>query len=148
MANIEFALPADVGAKPKRRRPKHIPKPQPISRAQLDGRLGAAKRFDTIVSGIATDLGGENNLTTVQRYLVDAFAGAAIHVNHLNARMLLGEEVDLTQHATAVSTLVRLASRIGTTRVAKEINGKSPLDVYLDEKAETIESNKDDEVVA
>ena len=48
--------------------------------------------------------------------LVEAFAGAAVHVHDLNARLLLGEEVDITAHASAISTMVRIASRIGVHR--------------------------------
>ena len=70
-------------------------------------------------------------------------AGAALNVHDINARLLLGEKVDLTKHSTAVGTLVRLAQRIGTTRIAKQING-STLSDYLDGRAES----KDDEIVA
>jgi hypothetical protein len=93
-----------------------------ISRDRLDRRTAAAKQFDSIASGIVADLGGEANLSIVARHLVEAFAGIALHVNNLNAHLLLGKEVDLTEHATAISTMVRLASRIGITRVARDIS--------------------------
>lgn len=92
-----------------------------LTRANLDGRTKARKQFDAIAEGIAQDLGGEDRLSTVTRHLVEAFAGAAVHVHDLNARLLLGEEVDITAHASAISTMVRIASRIGTQRVAKEV---------------------------
>jgi hypothetical protein len=53
--------------------------------------------------------------------LVEAFAGAAVHVHDLNARLLLGEKVNILEHSTAISTLVRIASRLGTERVAREV---------------------------
>jgi hypothetical protein len=88
-----------------------------LSRDALDGRTKARKQFDAIASGIAADLGGEDRLSTVQKHLVEAFAGCALTLNDINARALLGEPVDLLAYSQAVSTLVRIASRIGIARV-------------------------------
>jgi hypothetical protein len=111
---------------------KYLGKTRLISRSQLDHRTKAAQEFDQIASAIASDLGGEDRLSTVQKHLVEAFAGAAIHVNDLNARLLLGQEVDILEHSQAISTMVRIASRIGVHRLAKDI---SPLavDDYIEQ---------------
>jgi hypothetical protein len=101
-----------------------------LTRASIDGRTRARKQFDAIAEGIAQDLGGQAQLSTVQRHLVEAFAGAAIHVHDLNARLLLGEEVDIMDHSQAISTMVRIASRIGIHRVAREVTPPS-LQEYL-----------------
>jgi hypothetical protein len=58
----------------------------------------------------------------VQRHLVEAFAGAALHVSDLNARLLLGEKIDVTGHSQVISTLVRIASRIGIHRLARDVS--------------------------
>jgi hypothetical protein len=92
-----------------------------LTRNNLDGRTKARKQFDAIAKGIAADLGGEDRLSTVQRHLIEAFAGAAVHVHDLNARLLLGEEVDTLVHSQVISTMVRIASRIGTQRVARDV---------------------------
>jgi hypothetical protein len=92
-----------------------------LSRANLDGRTRARKNFDAIAEGIARDLGGEARLSTVQKHLVEAFAGAAVHVHDLNAHLLLGREVDVAAHSHAISTMVRVAQRIGVRRVARDI---------------------------
>jgi hypothetical protein len=106
-----------------------------LVREQIDGRTKARKQFDAIAEGIAEDLGGELHLSTVQRHLIEAFAGAAIHVHDLNARLLLGEQVDITAHASAISTMVRIASRIGMGRVARDVTPPDPLQ-YAREAAE------------
>jgi hypothetical protein len=107
-----------------------------LTREALDGRTVARRRFDAIAEGIAEDLGGEDRLSTVQRTLIEAFAGAAVHVHDLNARLLLGQEVDITAHASAISTMVRIASRIGTRRVARDdVSPPDPLQ-YAREAAE------------
>jgi hypothetical protein len=87
----------------------------------LDGRTRARRQFDAIAKGIAADLGGEDLLSTVEQHLVDAFAGAAVHVHDLNARLLRGDKVDILAHSQAVSMMVRVASRIGLKRVARDI---------------------------
>jgi hypothetical protein len=92
-----------------------------LSRQVLDGRTVAARQFDHIAASISQDLGGADRLSTIQKHLVEAFAGCAVHVHDLNARMLLGEKVDLAEHAQAVTTLVRVASRLPIGRVAKQI---------------------------
>jgi hypothetical protein len=83
--------------------------------------LTAGLKFDAIASGIAEDLGGNDRLTTVQKHLVEAFAGVALAVSDLNARLLLGEEVDILEQSQAVSSMVRVAQRIGINRVPKNI---------------------------
>jgi hypothetical protein len=88
-----------------------------LTRSSLDGRTKARKQFDAIAEGIAADLQaelrGEGKLSTIQRHLIEAFAATCVVLQSLNARLLLGEEVDLTDQSQAVSALVRLASRLG-----------------------------------
>jgi hypothetical protein len=98
-----------------------------LTRGALDGRTAAAKQFDAIAEGIAADLGGADHLTTVQQNLVEAFAGAAIHVHDMNARLLLGQDIDILEHSQAISTMVRIAARIGTERVSRDVTS-DPLD--------------------
>jgi hypothetical protein len=103
------ALPAGNGAA-KRRRAKHVPKPRLMSPERLDARLAATKQFEDIVSGIAANWSGQR-----KRELADAFAGVAIHIDDINARLLLGQKVDVMKHAAMVSTLVELAALIDKT---------------------------------
>jgi hypothetical protein len=42
--------------------------------------------------------------------------------HHLNALLLLGKPVNLMEHSTAISTMVRIAARIGVERIPKNIN--------------------------
>lgn len=92
-----------------------------LSRSDLDGRTRARRTFDAIAEGIAADLGGLDQLSTVQRHLVEAFAGCAVVLQSINARILKGEPVDLSDQSTAASSLVRIASRIGVARVPRDI---------------------------
>ena len=74
--------------------------------------------------GIQNDLGGRDQLSTVEAALIEAFAGATVHVNQLNALLLLGAAVDLADHAAAISTMVRVAARIGLRRPAARRNAE------------------------
>jgi hypothetical protein len=114
-------MPADAVPMHPRSRRDRRGKQRLLSRDTLDGRTRARRQFDAIATGIAGDLGGEDRLSTVQRHLVEAFAGAAVHVHDLNARLMLGQEVDIVAHSHAISTMVRVASRIGIHRVARNI---------------------------
>src|SRR5262245_39836854 len=66
-----------------------------VGRNHLDGRTHAARKFDSTVAGIASDLGGADQLSTVQRNLIEAFAGASALLNHMNAQLLTGQQVNL-----------------------------------------------------
>jgi len=105
----------------KRRRQHKATRPQLLTRAQLDGRTSAAKAFDKLVSDIEADLGGRDQLSTIQLALIEAFAGAAVTLQHLNTRLALGEEIDLGQYAQTVSAMVRVASRLGLQRRARDL---------------------------
>lgn len=109
------------------------PKERLLTRAALDGRTRARKVFDAIASGIENDLGGRDALSTVELALVEAFAGATVHVHDLNARLLLGQKIDITQHASAISSLVRIASRLGTGRRSRDVTPS--LREYLEGRA-------------
>lgn len=105
----------------KRRRQHKATRPQLLTRAQLDGRTSAAKALDKLVADIEADLGGRDQLSTIELALIEAFAGATVTLQHLNTRLALGQEIDLSQHAQAVSSMVRVASRLGLQRRAREI---------------------------
>lgn len=93
-----------------------------LTRSELDGRTNVAKQFDAIASGIAEDLGGENQLSTVQKHLIEAFAGCAVVLSDINTRAMTGvEAIDLLAYSTAVSTLVRVANKIGLRRIPKDV---------------------------
>jgi hypothetical protein len=112
---------------------------QPLTRAALDGRTNAAKLYDRIVADVEADLSGPENLSTIERALVEAFAGATVTMHNLNTRLLLGEKIDLAQHAQAVSAMVRVASRLGLRRRARDIS--PTLSDYLTASAATSEAD-------
>jgi hypothetical protein len=113
-----------------------------LTRDALDGRTKARKRFDAIANGIMSDLGGSDRVSTVELHLIEAFAGAAVHVHDLNARLLAGEKIDFTQHATAISSLVRIAARIGVQRRPRDVT--PDLQSYLRNRADAVVDAEDE----
>jgi hypothetical protein len=108
-------------SKPTRRRSKKPTRPQLLTRDQLDGRTNAAKAFDQLVADIEADLGGHDRLSAIELQLIEGFAGAAVTLQHLNTQLALGQPIDLSQHAQCVSAMVRVASRLGLQRRAKDV---------------------------
>jgi hypothetical protein len=96
-------------------------KPPLLTRDCLDGRTNVAKGFDRLVAAIHSDLGGRDQLSAIELALVEAFVGAAVTLDKLNAQILLGEKINLAEHASASNAMVRIASRLGIHRRAKLI---------------------------
>jgi hypothetical protein len=120
---------------PRRRgRPNGHRKVELLDRDALDCRSREARLFDAIASGIASDLGGSDRLSTIQTSLIEAFAGAACVLSSINTRAMTGEEaIDLVAYSTCVSTLVRVANKIGIRRLPRDITPPGVAD-YLQHK--------------
>jgi hypothetical protein len=126
---VHMPMPTDINTITTSSNGKRQSKQRLLTRQSLDGRSRARKQYDAIVFGIAQDLGGEDRLSTVQCELVEAFAGVAVWFKDLNARLLLGQQVDPSEIASAVNSMVKVASRIGVTRIARDIT--PDLQTYL-----------------
>jgi hypothetical protein len=118
--NCEPATPET--ARERNRRNRHNrPKYQIPSRIHLDGRTAAAKEFDRIYAAVSTDLG--NDLTAVEKALVEGFVGATVVLQSLNTRLALGQEIDLAEHSAVCSSMVRIAAKIGLSRRSRIVSG-------------------------
>ncbi len=87
----------------------------------VDGRSLIARRYRDIADAIIVDQGGADQCSESRLQLVRRFAAASVLAELLEARLARGEQIDITEHATLSSTLVRLAAKIGIDRVAKDI---------------------------
>jgi hypothetical protein len=95
--------------------------PQLLTRAELDGRSNAAKDFDRLQRAIEVDLGGRDRLSAISLSLIEAYVGATLVLVDLNTRLLLGQEIDHSRHAQAVSAMVRVAAKLGLQRVPRDV---------------------------
>ncbi len=105
---------------PKRRNHRRA-KPQLATRSELDQRTNAARVFDRLVRAIEQDLGGGDRLSTIERELVEGFVGASLVAQGLNVKLARGEDISPTELSTCVSTMVRVAQRLGLQRRAKDV---------------------------
>jgi hypothetical protein len=103
----------------------------------LDQATGAGRFLNKMVRDIEVDLGGRRQLSRIEGELIRAFAGAATHVQYLNHQIALGEgsEIDLGGYATLASTMLRIGSRLGLSRRAKNVTTLGEL-IQRDQTAE------------
>jgi hypothetical protein len=93
----------------------------PVLLADADGRTTVARRYRDIATAIATDQGGADRLSETRLQLIRRFSAAACLAEQLESRLARGEEIDIQEHSLLVSTMVRVAQRIGIDRRAKNI---------------------------
>jgi hypothetical protein len=95
----------------------------------VDGRSVIARRYRDIANAIFVDQsGGADQCSGARKQLIRRFA-AAVLAEQMESRLANGEQINIQEHATLSSTLVRLAQRIGIDRVARDVTPS--LDEYL-----------------
>jgi hypothetical protein len=60
----------------------------------IDGRTAVARRYAEVAAGIAVDLGGEDNLTELQKHLIRSVSGMVVLRERLDAKAVNGEAVN------------------------------------------------------
>jgi hypothetical protein len=88
----------------------------------VDGRSTIARRYRDIASAILIDQGGADRCSESRTQLIRRFAAAAVLAEQMESKLANGEAIDIQEHATLSSTLVRLAQRIGIDRVPIDIS--------------------------
>jgi hypothetical protein len=63
-------------------------------------------------------LGGADQLSAIERALIEGFAGATITLQGINYKIALGQVIEVTDLAQAISAMVRVASRLGSSSVS------------------------------
>jgi hypothetical protein len=87
----------------------------------VDGRSLIARRYRDVSNAIIVDQGGIDRCSESRLQLIRRFAAAAVLAEQMEARLANGEQIDIAEHATLSSTLVRLAQRIGIDRVPRDV---------------------------
>jgi hypothetical protein len=102
-----------------------------VTMEDIDRRTRAAQQAVLTKSAIVADLGGEENLSTLERLAAEHAALAAAVTQDAYARWLRGEEVSLPEVATINNCFLRIAGSLGFSRRAKDIT--SDINTYLRE---------------
>src|SRR5262249_32049757 len=120
--------PPDEAANP----PARAPKARLVSIDQIDRRTKAAQLALEAKEAIITDLGGADQLSTLERLACEQAALASAVVADSYARWLKGEQIALAELATVQNAFLRVAGSLGFSRRAKDVT--TNIDTYLDEE--------------
>ena len=98
----------------------------------VDGRSVVARRYRDIIGAVISDQGGAEHLSEARLQLIRRFSGATVLAEQMEARLALGEQIDIREYSLLVSTIVRVAQRLGIERRAKNVTPS--LGQYLSNK--------------
>jgi len=101
----------------------------------LDGRSASARRFRDLVNAFVADMGGLDRCSEIKLGLVRRLAATTVQAEMLEARMVNGEAIDVSQLCTLASTTVRISQRLGLERRTRDVTPPLPLDYARDEGA-------------
>ena len=101
----------------------------------LDGRSASARRFRDLVNAFVADMGGLDCCSEIKLGLVRRLAATTVQAEMLEARMVNGEAIDVSQLCTLASTTVRISQRLGLERRTRDVTPPLPLDYAHDEGA-------------
>ena len=87
----------------------------------VDGRTVLGRRYRDITAALIVDQGGVGYLSEARLQLIRRFAAAACLAEQMESKLVRGEQIDLQEHATLCSSLVRLGQRIGINRVPRDV---------------------------
>ena len=87
----------------------------------LDGRSASARRFRDLVNAFVADMGGLECCSEIRLGLVRRLAATTVQAEMLEARMVNGEQIDISQLCTLASTTVRLSQRLGLERKQRDV---------------------------
>jgi hypothetical protein len=107
---------------------------------QLDYRTNAAKLAIQVRDSIVADLGGADQLSTLEKLAAEQASMAAAVVNDAYCKWLQGQEISLSEIATCQNAFLRVASSLGFSRRAKDIT--KDISTYLTEQQEQETSNE------
>ena len=87
----------------------------------VDGRSLIARRYRDIMSAVASDQGGAEHLSEARLQLIRRFSATSVLAEQLEALLARGEEINIREYSLLVSTMVRVAQRIGIDRVPRDV---------------------------
>lgn len=101
---------------------------------QVDGRTRPAKAYEATVEALVSDLGGPDAISRAELEIVRRAAGLGVLAMQIESRIVAGEDVAATEHATVCNAQARLLARLGLQRRPRDVT--PTLDAYLRSKAE------------
>ena len=87
----------------------------------IKGTSSAARRFRDLVTAFIADSGGLDQCSEIRLSLLRRLAATTVQSELLEAKMVNGEQVDIGLLCQLASTAVRLSTRVGITRMARNV---------------------------
>jgi uncharacterized protein (UPF0371 family) len=87
----------------------------------VDSRTQLGRRYHDIMNAILQDQGGRAVVAEARLQLVRRFAASALQAELMEGKLVSGEEIDVALHALLISSLCRLANKLGIDRTARDI---------------------------
>jgi hypothetical protein len=108
----------------------------------VDLRSRIARRYRDLVHAIVSDQGGVANISESRMQLIRRFAAASCIAENFEAKLVAGEDIDLSEFAQLSSTLVRLTNHLGLDRVPRTVTGliTETIDGHLVEPRQSVSS--------
>jgi hypothetical protein len=106
-----------------------------------DHRTQSARRFREIAFTVASDLGGMDSLSEVQRQLVRRHAALSLQAEKLEAALVKDEEIDVGKFTALTNTLQRVSAALGLARQVLDITPEEELKRLLEDNE--VEDGKD-----
>jgi hypothetical protein len=92
-----------------------------------DARSSAARRFRDLVKAYLNDAGGADICSEVKIGLCRRLAATTVLAELMEAKAINGEEVSLSEYCTLASTAVRISTRLGLSRTARDVTTLSDI---------------------
>ena len=105
--------------------------------AGVDQRSSIARRYRDLMAEAIADAGGVSECSQARLQLIRRLAALSVQLEQLEAKLADGADIDIAEYTSLTSTLVRVVSRLGINRVARDVT-PDPL-TYAREHSEAAE---------
>jgi hypothetical protein len=128
----KMPAPSDVIDEPKRVPPKVTVPHKHNARSKVtngalilaglvDGRTQVARRYTDLVAAVCVDQGGADRMSEAKLQLARRFAALSVQAEQMETQLANGAAIDVQEYATLTSTMVRVISRLGIERLARDV---------------------------
>ena len=88
--------------------------------AGVDQRSSIARRYRDLMAEAIADSGGISECSQARLQLIRRLAALSVQLEGLEAKLADGADIDIGEYTSLTSTLVRVVSRLGINRTARD----------------------------
>jgi hypothetical protein len=100
-----------------------------------DARTHVARRYTDLVAAVCVDQGGADCMSEAKLQLARRFAALAVQLEGLETALANGEDIDTEEYARLTSTMVRVVSRLGIERSARDVTHQTLDEIMAEHEA-------------